>query len=77
MKKTIKISFLAAFASMMLLPVAHRVNASSVNQIILHQSGNPMPGGGGGHFQSGNPMPGGGGGHFQSGNPMPGGGGGH
>lgn len=63
MKKFISSSFLVAFALSMLLPVAHRVNASSVNQTISRQSGNPMPGGGGGHFQSGNPMPGGGGGH--------------
>jgi hypothetical protein len=52
----------------MLLPVAGRVNATSVNTSILRQSGGPMPtGGGGGHFtvrQSGGPMPtGGSGGH--------------
>jgi hypothetical protein len=77
MKKIISVSALAAFAAFMLLPGSGRVNAASVNQSVLSQAGNPMPGGGGGHFQAGNPMPGGGGGHFQAGNPMPGGGGGH
>jgi|HubBroStandDraft_2_1064218.scaffolds.fasta_scaffold10304_6 hypothetical protein len=86
MKKIISASFVAAFALVMLLPVARQVNAASVTYSVLHQSGSPMPGGnGGGHFtsrQSGSPMPGGnGGGHFtsrQSGSPMPGGnGGGH
>jgi hypothetical protein len=66
MTKTIKAVFVAAFALSMLLPVACQVNAASVNPSITRQSGNPMPGGGGGgHFssrQSGNPMPGGGGG---------------
>jgi hypothetical protein len=68
MKKIISVSFLAALALSMLLPVAGRVNATSVNHSTLRQGGNPMPtGGGGGHFtlrQGGNPMPtGGGGGH--------------
>jgi hypothetical protein len=63
MKQIMSASLLAAFASVMLLPVAHQVNASSVNQTILRQSGSPMPSGGGGHFQSGSPMPSGGGGH--------------
>jgi hypothetical protein len=68
MKKIISASFLAAFAISMLLPVAGRVNATSVNPSLLRQSGGPMPtGGGGGHYiarQSGGPMPtGGGGGH--------------
>jgi hypothetical protein len=76
MKKTIRISLLAAFAFTMLLPVPYQVNAASVNQSVLGQGTNPMPGGGG-HFQGTNPMPGGGGGHFQGTNPMPGGGGGH
>jgi hypothetical protein len=64
MKKIISASFVAALAATMLLPIAGHVNASSVNQPMLRQ-GNPMPGGGGGHFtvQQGNPMPGGGGGH--------------
>jgi hypothetical protein len=80
MKKIITASLLAAT---MLLPVTGPVNATSVNQSILRQSGSPMPTGGGGHFtlrQSGSPMPTGGGGHFtlrQSGSPMPTGGGGH
>ena len=77
MKKIISGSFLAALAFTMLLPVANQVNAASVNQNIFRQGTNPMPGGGGGHFQGTNPMPGGGGGHFQGTNPMPGGGGGH
>lgn len=63
MKKIISASFLVAFAITMLLPVAHQVNAASVNQSVLRQGGLPMPGGGGGHFQGGLPMPGGGGGH--------------
>ncbi len=77
MKKMLSASFLAAFAFAMLLPVAHQVNAASVNKSEFRQGGLPMPGGGGGHFQGGLPMPGGGGGHFQGGLPMPGGGGGH
>ena len=77
MKKIISVSFLAAFAATMLLPVAGRVNAASVNVSVFRQAGNPAPGGGGGHLQAGNPAPGGGGGHFQAGNPAPGGGGGH
>jgi len=77
MKKIISTSVLAAFALVMLLPVAHQVNASSVNQSIFRQGGLPMPPGGGGHFQGGLPMPPGGGGHFQGGLPMPPGGGGH
>jgi hypothetical protein len=68
MKKIISASFLAVFALTMLLPVAGRVNATSVNPSILRQGGMPMPGGtGGGHYtlrQGGMPMPGGtGGGH--------------
>ncbi len=77
MKKIISTSLLAAFALAMLLPVARQVNAASVNHSILRQGGNPMPTGGGGHYQGGNPMPTGGGGHYQGGNPMPTGGGGH
>ena len=77
MKKIISASFVAALAMTMLLPVARQVNASSVNQSILRQGTNPMPTGGGGHFQGTNPMPTGGGGHFQGTNPMPTGGGGH
>jgi hypothetical protein len=77
MKKFLSASFLAAFVFTMLLPVTQQVNAASVNQTIFRQGTNPMPGGGGGHFQGTNPMPGGGGGHFQGTNPMPGGGGGH
>ena len=77
MKKIISTSFLAVFAVTMLLPVARQVNAASVNHSILRQGGNPMPTGGGGHYQGGNPMPTGGGGHYQGGNPMPTGGGGH
>lgn len=63
MRKIISTSFLAALAFTMLLPVAGRVNAASVNQVILRQGSVPMPGGGGGHFQGSVPMPGGGGGH--------------
>ena len=63
MRKIMGASFLAALTLSMLLPVARRVNATSVNLPALRQSGNPLPGGGGGHFQSGNPLPGGGGGH--------------
>jgi hypothetical protein len=86
MKKIMSASLLSAFAFTMLLPVAGRVNATSVDHSVLRQSGNPIPpNGGGGHFvpsQSGNPIPpNGGGGHFasrQSGNPIPpNGGGGH
>ena len=77
MKKIITASFLAVLAMTMLLPVARQVNAASVNHSILRQGGNPMPSGGGGHYQGGNPMPSGGGGHYQGGNPMPSGGGGH
>jgi hypothetical protein len=79
MKKIISVSFLAAFALTMLLPVTRQVNAASVNHSILRQGGNPLPGSGGGHYQGGNPLPGsGGGGHYQGGNPLPGsGGGGH
>lgn len=80
MKKIISASFLAVLALTMLLPVAGRVNATSVNHSVLRQGGTPMPGsGGGGHYQGGTPMPGsGGGGHYQGGTPMPGsGGGGH
>ena len=50
MKKIMSASILALLALTMLLPVAGRVNASTVNQPIARQ-GNPMPGngGGGGH----------------------------
>jgi len=80
MKKIISVSFVAALAWAMLLPVAGPVNASSVSQSILRQGTNPAPGsGGGGHYQGTNPAPGsGGGGHYQGTNPAPGsGGGGH
>jgi hypothetical protein len=77
MKKIISTSLLATLALAMLLPVARQVNAASVYHSILRQGGNPMPTGGGGHYQGGNPMPTGGGGHYQGGNPMPTGGGGH
>ena len=66
MKKLISASFLAAFALIMLLPVAGGVNAASVNQSILRQGSGPMPTGGGGHYtlrQGSGPMPTGGGGH--------------
>ncbi len=63
MKKIITASFLAVLTLTMLLPVAGRVNAASVNHSIFRQGGNPMPSGGGGHYQGGNPMPSGGGGH--------------
>jgi hypothetical protein len=70
MKKIITASILAVLALTMLLPVAGRVNAASVNHSILRQGGVPMPtgGSGGGHFilrQGGVPMPtgGSGGGH--------------
>jgi hypothetical protein len=77
MKKIIGASFLAAFAFSMLLPVAHQVNAASVNESVFRQGTMPMPSGGGGHFQGTMPMPSGGGGHFQGTMPMPSGGGGH
>jgi len=77
MKKIISASFLAALTLTMLLPVARQVNAASVNHSILRQGGNPIPTGGGGHYQGGNPIPTGGGGHYQGGNPIPTGGGGH
>jgi hypothetical protein len=76
MKKILCTSVLTAFTFAMLLPVAHQVNAASVNQTVLHQGTNPMPGGHGGGFQGTNPMPGGHGGGFQGTNPMPGGHGG-
>ena len=63
MKKIISASFLAALTLTMLLPVARQVNAASVNHSILRQGGNPIPTGGGGHYQGGNPIPTGGGGH--------------
>jgi hypothetical protein len=65
MKKIISASFLAALTFTMLLPVAGRVNAASVNYSVLRQGSSPMPGsGGGGHYQGSSPMPGsGGGGH--------------
>jgi hypothetical protein len=65
MKKIITASFLAVLAFGMLLPITRQVNAASVNQSLLRQGGNPLPGsGGGGHYQGGNPLPGsGGGGH--------------
>jgi hypothetical protein len=83
MKNFISAPFLATLAVIMLLPVAGRVNAMSVDQSVMRQAGNPLPTGGGGHFtlrQAGNPLPTGGGGHFtlrQAGNPLPTGGGGH
>ena len=50
MKKIISASFLAVFALTMLLPVAGRVNATSVNHSVLRQGGVPLPGSnGGGH----------------------------
>ena len=50
MKKIIGASLLAALSLTMLLPVARQVNATSVNQSVLRQGGNPIPpGGGGGH----------------------------
>jgi hypothetical protein len=50
MKKIISASFLAVLALTMLLPVAGRVNATSVSHSILRQGTGPMPGtGGGGH----------------------------
>jgi hypothetical protein len=49
MKKIISASFLAALTLTMLLPVAGRVNAASVNHSVLRQGTVPMPGGGGGH----------------------------
>jgi hypothetical protein len=79
-KKIMSVSFLAAFAVTMLLPVTRQVNAASVNHSVLRQGTTPMPGsGGGGHYQGTTPMPGsGGGGHYQGTTPMPGsGGGGH
>jgi hypothetical protein len=48
MKKIISTSLLAALALIMLLPVAGRVNASSVNHSIFRQGTGPLPGGGGG-----------------------------
>ncbi len=77
MKKIISASSLAVFALVMLLPAVNQVNAASATQTIFRQGTNPMPTGGGGHFQGTNPMPTGGGGHFQGTNPMPTGGGGH
>jgi hypothetical protein len=64
-KKIMSVSFLAAFAVTMLLPVTRQVNAASVNHSVLRQGTTPMPGsGGGGHYQGTTPMPGsGGGGH--------------
>jgi hypothetical protein len=50
MKKIISASFLAVLALSMLLPVAGRVNAASVNHSVLRQGTGPAPGGnGGGH----------------------------
>lgn len=63
MKKIISATFLAAAAVIMLLPVARQVNAASVNHSILRQGSNPIPTGGGGHYQGSNPIPTGGGGH--------------
>jgi hypothetical protein len=64
MKKIIAVSSLAVLALTMLLPVARPVNAASVNDSVLRQSGNPIPPGHGGggkvHSilrQSGNPIP--------------------
>ena len=62
MKKIMSVSFLAAFALVMVLPVAGKVNAASVNHSILRQ-GPSVPGGGGGHILQGPSVPGGGGGH--------------
>jgi hypothetical protein len=77
MKKIITLSLLTVLSSMMLLPVARQVNATSVNHSILRQGGTPTPTGGGGHYQGGTPTPTGGGGHYQGGTPTPTGGGGH
>ncbi len=49
MKKIIAISFLAAFAATMLLPVARTVNIGSVNHPISMQGSPPPPPPGGGH----------------------------
>lgn len=76
MKKLMSASFLAAFALVMLLPVARQVNAASVNHSALRQ-GPSLPGGGGGHVVQGPSLPGGGGGHVMQGPSLPGGGGGH
>ena len=51
MRKIITASFVAALALTMLLPVARQVNAASVNHSVLRQGGNPIPPGGGGHYQ--------------------------
>ena len=48
MKKIISASFLAVLTLTMLLPVAGRVNATSVTHSILRQGTGPMPGSGGG-----------------------------
>ena len=83
MKKIISASFVAALSLTMLLPVAGRVNASSVNQPIAKQGGMPGSGNGGGHYsvrQGGMPGSGNGGGHYsvrQGGMPGSGNGGGH
>ena len=52
MKKIITVSCLTVLAVTMLLPVASRVNAASVNPLTSFQGGGPMPPpppGGGGH----------------------------
>ncbi len=51
MKKIITMSFLAVLAATMLLPVAHQVNAASVNHSTTLQGGPPPPPppGGGSH----------------------------
>ena len=52
MKKIIAVSCLTVLAVTMLLPVARRVNAASVNHSALAQSSRshpPPPPGGGGH----------------------------
>jgi hypothetical protein len=85
MKNNIAVTSSAVLALMMLLPIAKQVNATSVNQQVFGQGGNPSPkapGTGGGGFaifgQGGNPSPkapGTGGGGFtifgQGGNPSP------
>jgi hypothetical protein len=49
MTKFTAASFLFALALMMLLPVAHQVNTTSVNHSAWTQVGPPPPPGGGGH----------------------------
>jgi hypothetical protein len=71
MKNIICASLLTAFT--MLLPVAHQVNAASVNVQVFRQGTLPMPGGHGVTYQGTLPMPGGHGVTFQGTLPMPGG----